>query len=46
MSKALWFVVGLLIGDVWRTWLIHIVYVSVILGLVWSGHHPEIFCRP
>ena len=39
-SKFLWFVVGLLLGDLWSGWLMHIVYITVIGFLVWSGHHP------
>jgi hypothetical protein len=44
MSKFVWFVIGLLVGDLWSGWLMHIFYVTVILFLLWSGHHPFIHC--
>lgn len=39
MSKFLWFVAGLLLGDLWSGWLMHIFYIGVIAFLLWSGHH-------
>lgn len=40
MSKFLWFVFGLMVGDLWNGWLMHIVYLCVIFALVWTGHSP------
>lgn len=40
MSRFLWFVAGLLVAEIWSGWLMHIVYVAVILALLWTGHRP------
>ena len=40
MSKFLWFVVGLFVGDLWSGWLMHIFYLVVIASLLWAGHAP------
>lgn len=40
MSRFLWFVAGLLLGDLWSGWLMHIFYICVIFALLWTGHHP------
>lgn len=40
MKSFLWFVLGLIAGEFWSGWLMHIFYVGVIAFLLWSGHHP------
>lgn len=44
MSKVVWFIAGLAVGELWTGWLMHIVYVAVIVGLIISGHHPFHSC--
>ena len=34
MSKGLWFVVGLVVGDLAGRWLTHIVYLTLIAALL------------
>jgi hypothetical protein len=40
VNRLLWFVLGLFVGEFWSGWLMHIVYVGVILALLWTGHNP------
>lgn len=44
MSKVLWFLIGLMVGDLWTGWLMHIVYVCIIAVLLASGHYPKFGC--
>ena len=40
MSKLLWFVGGIFIGEFFAGWLMHIIYICIIAFLLFSGHFP------
>lgn len=37
MSRALWFVIGLVIGDIAGRWLTHAIYLAIILAILAVG---------
>ena len=45
MSKALWFVIGMVAGDWLGRWLTHIVYIAIIAALLLSSN-LFVICKP
>lgn len=38
MSKAVWFALGCVVGDLAGRWLVHIVYIAIIASILLGKH--------